>query len=158
MREILFRGKRKDNGECIEGYAAQSGGTFIICDNGLTYGGFEVFEVDPATVGQYTGLTDKNGKKIFEGDILDVEPGSNYAYLVVYGLCECSGYGFGIEDVIIDGNNYADYSGEIEPLHIFLEEHVPMMVIGNVHDMPEVESCRYRYWNRDGKDFLEVHG
>jgi len=69
-REILFRGKRTDNGEWVEGYYAKSGGCFILKDNGLTYGGFEIFEVSSETVCRYTGYEDVNGKKIFEGDIV----------------------------------------------------------------------------------------
>lgn len=76
MREILFRGKRTDNGEWVYGdllhdYWLQ-GDEFIKC--AIRYKIGEVYsfpiEVDECTICQFTGLLDKNGKKIFEGDLL----------------------------------------------------------------------------------------
>ena len=69
MREILFRGKRKDNGEWVYGnyaYTDTFGGKHWIFQNKA----FE-HEVDENTICQYTGLTDKNGNKIWENDIVN---------------------------------------------------------------------------------------
>ena len=72
-REILFKAKRKDSGECVEGYYRR-----IPCMRMLEHyimprnpkNRMEQYAIDPDTICQYTGLTDKNGRKIWENDIV----------------------------------------------------------------------------------------
>ena len=129
MREILFRGKRTDNGKWVYGNFVRG------CDEKYAYivefGNRELcrnyVNVNPETVGQYTGLTDKNGTKIFEGDIVKSCEYDDIYFVRYFNddnypafdcvpdvpLCECNGLAF-------------------------LVNTEGCEIIGNVHDNPEL--------------------
>lgn len=139
MREILFRTKMKtDNGEYKKGDWV-FGDLVRIKDGEKTLTMIYGFgEVDPETVGQYTGLTDKNGKKIFEGDIVhltDVRYDNEWKAVVVFGNPYCQySWGWNLQ--------YIGKKPKINPdilLWVEMEDvQVYCEVIGNIYDNPEL--------------------
>ena len=152
MREILFRGKRQENdvygkvGEWVYGIPIQNKiGTFISFDKNphYCYQDYyieldEISKIDPKTVGQYTGLTDKNGKRIFEGDILkccDDKIGFEFMAIAEFGNPNGT-YSWGWQLKPISGDTFVNPDIllwlEMEETGAYAE------IIGNIHDNPEL--------------------
>lgn len=125
MREILFKAKCKDNGEWMEGFPIR------IYDYGGKVWEMHPFETNfnvicgviPETICQFTGLTDKNGKKIFEGDI--VRYMKNDVMVVVWN------------------NESAAFVGAYSAINFnycatLINGHMYLEVIGNIYDNPEL--------------------
>ena len=150
MREILFRGKRIDNGEWVYGYAVKGnykkGQIFIAKSIGIGYfftGCITADEVISETVGQYTGLIDKNGKKIFEGDICQV--------VYTDRMCDTDGKHYEnehemFEEVVFEKGTFC-FETTIEDIafyrpiefDIYWKQKIKYFeVIGNIHDNPEL--------------------
>ena len=140
MREILFRGKRVDSGEWVEGcflYGVgwKKGKVFVLPNvENLAYckgcDPLDGYEVIPETVGQFTGLTDKNGTKIFEGDVITCRKyiGGNFVeYCMERGYVEFIYGAFGLHRM----------QGFYRPFKDWLQDY-EHEVIGNIHDNPEL--------------------
>ena len=143
MREILFRGKRLDNGEWVYGSFIQvehEDGSFTTAIFQKKDAGGDA-EVSPATVGQYTGLKDKNGKRIFEGDIVVFSRGRNLPNticlpeLIKYHQGDCAYQRFPL-------GRWRYYSKGGSGLLIQPDMMVSCEVVGNVHDNPELLDAR----------------
>ena len=125
MREILFRGKRTDCEAWVEGDLIQAfrGNQLSSCSIMPNTPTAYCWKVDPKTVGQYIGLTDKNGKKIFEGDIVECVSGGEQAVISWLKYFACFGLSFdgwccGFDDYDFSPNDFK--------------------AIGNIHDNPEL--------------------
>lgn len=126
MRTIKFRGKRLDNGEWVYGdYHRRAGGVHCIiamepdADGKVCYA---LNQVIPDTVGQFTGMLDKNGKEIYEGDIL-IEPNI-----------------FDLPRTVFWDHRFMRF-GNISPStcgYLALHDYSEPEIIGNIHDNPEL--------------------
>ena len=126
MKEYLFRGKRTDNGTWTYGYLFCIWKRTYLCW-GTTNDVPNMKEVLLENIGQYAGLTDKNGKRIFEGDIVHCVSKLDSADMVV--IFECGQFR------IILAEKYHEYQTNVGyyDINCFAKE-----VIGNIHDNPEL--------------------
>lgn len=125
MREIIFRGKRVDNGKWAYGDLIHTrGGWPLICTKHDFGGDIETCEVRTDTVEQYTGLTDKNGNKIFEGDIV------GHPLSGTKGIVRYMDFGFVVHEPKHDNLGDCYY----QPYNSTKKA----TVIGNIHDNPEL--------------------
>ena len=132
-REILFRGKRDDNGEWVQGYYVQQFKPKIFPLDRWE----NAYEVHPHTVGQFMGMKDKNGNRIFEDDILSDEEYESWEWR---GVVKFSHGLFGAE--WLTNQKRQDMLGVWGQLHNLrrLDDGIldRKIVIGNIHDNPEL--------------------
>ena len=125
MREILFRGKHKADGKWCEGNLhIDKQCVAIITPDDTPLGCYG--QVDPDTIGQYTGLTDKNGTKIFEGDIVKLRLLA--AKMEWKGVCEYRSGAFGLAWQYA-GERYCTFAGTC---------NAEYEVLGNIYDNKEL--------------------
>lgn len=137
MRELLFRGKVLETGKWVYGYYQLAYDDILkkhfhcLWDKEITFGFDRALYVDPETVGQYTGLQDKNGVKIFEGDIVAWKQYDETDKITIKSIVTYTPTSFHLRGKDEKGN--PDYP-MCYPKHRRVFE-----VIGNIHDNPDPE-------------------
>ena len=125
MREILYRGKRADNGEWVYGFLVKMWGLYHIIDQNDEN---SAYMIKPETVGQFTGLCDKNGKKIFEGDIVEFTDKFTHKK--------------GRAEIVFEAFKWkysGCYYGGNPIVWLCIDDgSIEFEVIGNIHDNPEL--------------------
>lgn len=141
MREILFRGKHSPKSMWDYGDLYIDHDKVYISMRETMHGVRVHGEVIPETVGQFTGLTDKNGKKIFEGDIVKyVDDGYDATGVARFGLYASAGAAFaGHEGFYLDWAGCDWLRKDIG----FWATMRPIEIIGNIHDNPELMEDEY---------------
>lgn len=138
MREILFRGKEIESdewifGSLLSGYLENGRTQILNHDNG------DWEDVIPDTVGQFTGLTDKNGKKIFEGDFIQPPHNKHLICLIKsgnYKPCALERFNDSSESDLPEATGfYAETQGADQ---YFIGRNMVVKIIGNVFDNPEL--------------------
>lgn len=131
-REIKFRGKRH-NGSWVYGDLCTPANRFIsIRENRYTYNGIshEEYEVDEDTIGQFTGLTDKKGREIYEGDVLRINNGAVICLLVVTWNAEVGSWCLRFKEELKEGTR---------PLGRWLcDRDYDIELTGNIYDNKEL--------------------
>lgn len=125
MREILFRGKHSEKSRWDHGDLYIDHGKVYIGSRDMMQGVRVYGEVIPDTVGQYTGLTDKHGTKIFEGDIVRLD----IAGIIFNAVCKFHSGSFGLVWHYMGADRWQAFTSIC---------HVEYEVIGNMHDNPEL--------------------
>ena len=143
VREVIFRGKRKDNGEWVYGVPLKEGYSQEVEMLWYEYSSLaytERVQVIPQTVGQYTGLMDKDGKKVFEGDIVK---------------CTDRTYDYSFTAVVMFGNPNGEYNWGFQLKRISGASANTDILLW--FDMDDVGACAEVVGNiHDNKELLEV--
>ena len=134
MREILFRAKRKSNGKWIEGYIYKQ--IVNLNDEYYIRRGDTDYLVVPETVGQFTGLTDKNGNKIFEGDIIKFINGRLLDVRFNRETLQWELTDVGVPDWEVNHLHNTLPLSELEVETSYGE--MTSEIVGNIHDNPEL--------------------
>lgn len=162
MRQILFRGKNKETGDWLFGhYSRNTLHTWPLTDviypsHDAEAGYLHYEEIDGKTLGQYTGLNDKNGKPIFEGDVVQYNDIMDFDIQSIvcfgeygqdgssgeYNPRRCIGWFVRVDNFTcpdyLESSDFPEYKGEQN----LLEVAADCIVIGNIHDNPELITDR----------------